>query len=453
MDLSLGGLRVFLSACAVLCACVLAEEKPLKLTYTETSMGKLSTGARPDMMIFSANGQRVAWPIKRSDGWCVQLDGKETRLVEWLLPHTLAFSPDSAHFAYVAQNGDRMYMVVDDVDGKPFKEVSRIVFARNGKRSAYIATRDDGTQAIVLDGQEGQPYPRIHLRSLFFSPDGTRFAFVVEQAGQKRWIIDGREGPAYEFVGPIVFSADGKRWGHVADHGGRQCVVIDGVEQPFYDQVGGFSFSPDGQRFGYAASRSRRFMAIIDGKEGKEYDFVGAPFFSPDSKRVVYEANRGKRWMVVLDGEEQRTYDRVSSPTFNEKGDRMIYWAKVEKKEVLVLDGQETAEYDRIGNFVLSADGTRLAFAAKKEIEDYLVLDGKELPGAGYITMSPDGKYVAHSRDTAFGSLVMVNATEGKQYDGFLKGSRWVFTSPDRFVLMAGKGGEVLKVEVQISEQ
>ena len=82
------------------------------------------------------------------------------------------------------------------------------------------------------------------------------------------------------------------------------------------------------------------------------------------------------------------------------------------------------------------------------------MLDGKRIPGAGHITMSPgDGRYVAHARPVGRTNVLMVNETEGNSYDGFLAGSRWVFHAPDKFTCMAGRKGEIIRVEVAIVEE
>ena len=46
--------------------------------------------------------------------------------------------------------------------------------------------------------------------------------------------------------------------------------------------------------------------------------------------------------------------------------------------------------------------------------------------------------------------LVVVDGVEGKEYDGFLRGSRLVFDSPSQLHTLAGRGDEFLRVEVEI---
>ena len=46
--------------------------------------------------------------------------------------------------------------------------------------------------------------------------------------------------------------------------------------------------------------------------------------------------------------------------------------------------------------------------------------------------------------------LVVVDGVEGKEYDGLLKGSRSVFDGPSQIHTLAIRGGEFLRVELEI---
>jgi len=46
--------------------------------------------------------------------------------------------------------------------------------------------------------------------------------------------------------------------------------------------------------------------------------------------------------------------------------------------------------------------------------------------------------------------FVVVDGKEGKEYDGFLRGSELVFDSPKSFHTLAFRGIEIFRVEVQI---
>ena len=128
----------------------------------------------------------------------------------------------------------------------------------------------------------------------------------------------------------------------------------------------------------------------MDGVEGKVYDDIlpGSPFFSPDSKRVAYGAKRGSKWVAVVDGVEGRECDEI---------------------------------YD--DSLVFSPDSQHLAYSAKRR---------------GKVHMK---------------AVVVVDGVEGSEYDDFLIGvvrKRVVFDSPRQFHVLARRGDEILRVEVEL---
>jgi hypothetical protein len=182
---------------------------------------------------------------------------------------------------------------------------------------------------------------------------------------------------------------------------------------------------------------------------------IDLPVFSPDSKRIAHMGIVNKLHMLVVhepDGTstEGRPHDRCGDAVFSADSRHVAYRAVDEQRWRLVVDDRESQDYDRIGQFAISPDGSRLAFAAKRGADEYLVLNGQELPGAGNIIMSPDGRYVAHADDEGLKSVVLVNGTRGQEYNGFIRGSRWVFDGNNRFHLFAGRDMEILFVEVTI---
>jgi WD40 repeat protein len=435
-----------------------AQQKKLKLLPTETSFGKLPPGARGDQLFFSPDGRHVAAVVKRPDGAAIWIDGVEGKLQEWILPSSPVWSPDGGRLAYNVQRGENLLVVVGTEEQKPYADVSHVTFSPDGKRLAYTAklTANSSGVSIVLDGVEGTAYPTITPRSLSFSPDGKRFAYRVETGTKQFWVIDGKELPQHDRVGPITFSKDGTRFGYSAADGNAHRIVTERPNWPSksYDAAGGLNFSADGKRLAYAARRGNHEFVVIDDVEGKEYDRVAEPLFNATGARVAYEAVRDKLAMVVIDGKEQAGFDAVSEARFSNDGNHVGYRAvRGDGKLRLVIDGKESEPYDRIHAWLVNDDATRIAFSARVGEEDFLVLDGKRLPGPGHLTMSPDGKYVAHSRVSPADktTVLMVNETDGPAYDGFLAGSRWVFHAPNKLACMAARKGEILRVEVEIA--
>jgi len=77
---------------------------------------------------------------------------------------------------------------------------------------------------------------------------------------------------------------------------------------------------------------------------------------------------------------------------------------------------------------------------------------GKIHPGiiVESLVVSPDSKHFAYGAERGDKVFVVVDGEEGKGYDGFLRGSKLVFDSPNSFHGLARRGIEIFRVEVEI---
>jgi hypothetical protein len=66
------------------------------------------------------------------------------------------------------------------------------------------------------------------------------------------------------------------------------------------------------------------------------------------------------------------------------------------------------------------------------------------------LTVSPDSKHLAYGARRGEKLFVVVDGKEGKEYDFFLCGSKFVFDSPKSFHTLAFRGIEIFRVEVEI---
>ena len=138
-------------------------------------------------LVFSPDSQRLTV----IDGWCVVVDGQEQKEYEGL--STLVFSPDSQRLSYVAREigSGKQFVVVDEEEEEHYDNVEQLVFSPDSHRVAYVAERFEGAlfpiwkrfaleKFVVVDGQDGKHYDHpLYIRSLTFSPDSQRSAYVV----------------------------------------------------------------------------------------------------------------------------------------------------------------------------------------------------------------------------------------------------------------------------------
>jgi len=231
--------------------------------------------------VFSPDSNRWAYSSINAyvgDPVYIELNNKTLGLGNDGAIYGLYFSPDSQRFAFDMRIGPSAYgshrVVVDEVYGKEYREVGKVVFSPDSQHVAYWAKSNGDGYFVVLDGVEGKNYSEV--RDPIFSPDSNHTAYAAR-------------------------SNDGWR------------VVMDGNEGINYTEVWGLTFSPDSKHLAYAARTSRDVkdlqFVVVDGKEGKQYlhdwhyqGILYGPVFSPEGK-VVYVANDGgKAEFIVVDG-------------------------------------------------------------------------------------------------------------------------------------------------------
>ncbi|MDD5543125.1 MAG: hypothetical protein PHX83_08110, partial [Acidobacteriia bacterium] len=88
---------------------------------------------------FSPNGRRLAFIASAKEGkqQAVVVDETEGKPYDSILEGTLAFSPDSAHLAYIAQTSGKQFLIVDgEVKYGDTSLIKKFLFSPDGKRLA-----------------------------------------------------------------------------------------------------------------------------------------------------------------------------------------------------------------------------------------------------------------------------------------------------------------------------
>ena len=197
----------------------------------------------------------------------------------------------------------------------------------------------------------GPPAP--YLTRVVRGANAESMAYVLKRGEKELVVYNGKEGPAYDAVGPheaLALWGDGRRLAYPARRGAEHFVVLDGVEGARYEKVGYPHFSRDGKRLAYSARRTKKWLAVYEGKEGQAYDAIPAdPQFSPDGKHLVYAARRGKKWFIVFDNKEGKEYDGIpDGPQFLSDDTHLTYVARRDGKSFLVIDGVEGHPHDSV---------------------------------------------------------------------------------------------------------
>lgn len=324
----------------------------------------------------------------------------------------------------------------------PFNgEVQSMSFSADRRHFAFIVEKGRTMQAVI-DGKAGPAFAMLKT-PFFFSPDGTRVAYVAYRraTGSVRMVLDGRPGPEYASIFTSwgrhaaddmrpVFSGDSKRFAYVARPVGKgqvdAVVIIDGkVHGPYTEGVGRPVFSADSKHVAYrtyAGLLSRGGAVVLDGKMGPPFRTkMFGPVAAPAGGSIAYAGNSEglggsgvtMDGRMVVNGRPGRTYHGVYSPVFSPDGQRLAYVAGTDRgyKKLVVVSGKPGPTYETIAGPVFSPDSKHVAYvgSSKKLGKCWLVLDGKPgLPHDG----SAEGEYPIFSADSKHTAFVAVH---GKQ--------------------------------------
>lgn len=131
-----------------------------------------------------------------------------------------------------------------------------------------------------------------------------------------------------------------------------------------------------------------------------QYDIL----FDPYSRTAIYGINKDQDTAsssstVVNGSKTDKTYSGITGLTVSLDGKRVAYIAKQNDKEFVVVDGVEGKKYDYVKNLRFSPDSKHVAYAAGEE--KYF---------------QPDSQFSGNEMTKTM--FVVVDATEGKKYDG-----------------------------------
>ena len=402
---------------------------------------------------------------------------------------TPTFSADGEHFAYFADAGDGLALVVDGRarrDGVDSVD-PEVVVSSTGRGVAYYGIVKDESDAgatsrpgsddgvgrkrdekekskrfVVCNGVKGRVYDGIG--TLVFSADGQRLAYAARQGDQWLVVCDGTEGPRYASIGKnsITFSPDGKQLAYTAKRpAGDWVAVIDGKESAPAHTIGRPLFSPDGSIFGFAVFRSEHEGAyILNGKRaGEVYDDIDDAVFSSDGKHYVFTARRDKRWRVVHDGREGTPYADVLHPRISADGAHVAYVARDnDGKHFVVLDGKPVGDqkFDEISALCLSDDGRAVAYCGKLDVGQIVMYSpeqgASEYEEVRHLAMSPDGKHLAYWGRRGGKWLLVIDGNSEPAFDGPLKDSRIVFRGNDAVHALAVNGNTIFRAELDLTD-
>ncbi|NQT85127.1 PD40 domain-containing protein, partial [bacterium] len=283
-----------------------------RLVVTDGREGPAYDGVPAHALVFSPDSRRVAYiagQVKK--GTCVVLDGVEQKWYPGISGYAPpVFSPDGKHVAYVASSGRNKVLVRDGKEGNKHTRVAdRPVFSPDSKRLAYVALVRgllSDAEAVFVDGVK-QEATSEGIQSLKFSPDGKRLAWIASRSvafitpfggldtgSVKAAVVDGVKGKGYDQVRTLTFSSDSRRFAYVGVKGHDYVFVVDGtVMTGAGESAGAFHFSPDGRHVAYPMSarpspgKPQRAFLVVNNDARYEVLCLRMLFTAPDRLRVL----------------------------------------------------------------------------------------------------------------------------------------------------------------------
>ena len=117
---------------------------------------------------------------------------------------------------------------------------------------------------IVMDGLEGTPYKKVSAP--LFSPDGKHFCYLAQKEGIFVVVTDGKEGPAFASIANIHWSSDSRHLAYMVESANRWYVCVDG--QMAKNAFDGFLVGTD---LIFVTPERLRALALKTGKAGPEF--------------------------------------------------------------------------------------------------------------------------------------------------------------------------------------
>jgi hypothetical protein len=510
------------------------------LPVTETPVGRLALPVVPDSLVVSPDSSRLAMAAKAGDPTLAEkgvilpqgtdprndsarpvlnairfyIDDKPTIPFDLLTPPV--FSPDSKRLAFAGAHEKVWQMVLDgktlvaDADNVP---TAPCAFSPDSAHAAWVVEKN-GQLLLTIDDQRWPPIAAGIMGNVLFSPDSRHVAAVVNARGTRTLYVDGLPLPPpqmaaatrptargtspatpaaarLERFAQVVWRPDGTGLVFYAAIVGRPWQVfaqsLDGsftfTSNP-YDSLmrNAPAFSPDARHMTFAAATRGKWTvvthldspatapataaataatpAVLDQVLAESIVYYLPPA-SPSA--LLYLAQQNQKWHLYINHRPtDDAFDAIVQSTFVVSPDKrhFAFAAVRDKQTVIIRDGTTVATHDEVAGstFAFSPDSQHLAYGARNGPSWYACVDGSA--GAGFtaiagsaMAFSPDSRRIAFAAATGAKNWHLVidkDATlRSKSYDGFLKGSHVTWRPDGTVVTIAIQKTVAMRVEAR----
>jgi len=303
----------------------------------------------------------------------------------------LLFSRDGQHLAYTAYNDEHWVVVHDGKASQDFDKVQSPTFSNDSKHWAFAGRRGE-RWSLILDGKVKAEHD--YIEAVRFLPDGSLRYIAAD--GEHWYLVRGtKKNAPCEEISQTTVSQDGKHYAYAARTGEKWQAVHDGKAGKEYDNVKNLTLTPSGTHIAYAAGTGSwtydgyfqyyrfdgSYTAVLDGREllGGPEDYDVENFtFSQDETHAAYTIGKiGEQEYVVVDTTAGPAYGGVVRLVYASAADRIAYSVYQNDSHYVIAGDQRFGFYDYVDDLDLSADGTHVIATVQQGGKKFVMIDGK----------------------------------------------------------------------------
>jgi len=267
------------------------------------------------------------------------------------------------------------------------------------------------------------------------SPDAEHLAWMEENEGRKRVVLDGATGPYYESVSDIVFSEDGDHMAYVVGTsrtpvpGVNYAIVFDGELGESYEQVSVPKMDLHGRMLAYVAeTRKAPVTLVVNGSPRRPGDTIvgGSLVLSREGGRFAFTVKQKDLYHLVTDAGLRGSYKSLvpSGVEFSPGGEHLSFAIYAVEPAFFMDEEMFDSCYGMLGP-VYDSVGKSLGYALRYQDvwrvtirHPAKTIQFETTDNVSDLMLSPSGEHFAYLRTRPLGGkVVMLDTVPVGEYD------------------------------------
>ena len=258
---------------------------------------------------FAGKGRLSAYAAYDADGARLVIDGAPGPRFGDVLELVLA--PEEPRWAAIVESGNRLLVLHDGSSLGAHEGARELVTSADGARVAWLSAPSGSEPTrLFVDGHPIEATGR--LEQVRFVPRTNALLHVESSPPGARVVCEGRAGPRFDEVDPLVVS-DAGHWGYTAHRrGAGSAVVIDGAPRFRGEWAGHLALAWRGARWAFVGKHAdRRFVVTPDGRVEVPRPFVDTLVVDAEARHwaIAVAEREARRLRVIVDGEDVAPLD------------------------------------------------------------------------------------------------------------------------------------------------